>query len=53
MTTKTLPPIHPGEILKDEFLEPLELIPLMNAHGASFISRRPVPFAHVAYQARM
>lgn len=25
MTTKKLPPIHPGEILKDEFLEPMEI----------------------------
>ncbi len=25
MTAKKLPPVHPGEILKEEFLEPLEL----------------------------
>jgi addiction module HigA family antidote len=25
MTTKKLPPIHPGEILLDEFLEPMEI----------------------------
>lgn len=25
MTTKRLPPIHPGEILLEEFLEPMEI----------------------------
>jgi addiction module HigA family antidote len=25
MATKLLPPVHPGEILREEFMEPLEL----------------------------
>jgi addiction module HigA family antidote len=25
MTTKKLPPVHPGEVLKEEFLTPLDL----------------------------
>jgi antitoxin HigA-1 len=27
------PPVHPGEILRDEFLEPLALTPYKLAHG--------------------
>jgi antitoxin HigA-1 len=27
MTTKKMPPMHPGEVLREEFLEPLNLTP--------------------------
>jgi len=32
MTRKKLPPIHPGEILLEEFLKPLELSQIVS-HG--------------------
>lgn len=35
--TKTLPPIHPGEILLEEFLKPLE----MNPHQLAMALRVP------------
>lgn len=37
MTTKLYPPIHPGEILREEFLEPLGITPyrLAQATGLS------------------
>jgi len=31
MTTEKLPPIHPGKILREEFLEPLDIAPLQLA----------------------
>ncbi len=31
MTTDKLPPIHPGKILREEFLEPLDIAPLQLA----------------------
>jgi len=33
MNTKKLPPIHPGEILKEEFLEPMEMNQQQLAEG--------------------
>ncbi len=27
MTTKKVPPMHPGEVLREEFLEPMKLTP--------------------------
>jgi len=33
MNTKKLPPIHPGEILKEEFLEPMEMSQQQLAEG--------------------
>lgn len=37
MSTKLLPPIHPGEILLKEFVEPLELTP----HAVAIALRVP------------
>src|SRR5690242_7602581 len=31
--TKRLPPIHPGEILREEFLRPMKLTPYALAHA--------------------
>jgi addiction module HigA family antidote len=31
MTTEKLPPIHPGKILREEFLEPLQITPFQLA----------------------
>jgi len=38
--TKTLPPIHPGEVLKEEFLDPMGLTQYRLAKEISVPSRR-------------
>ena len=40
MTTKKLPPIHPGEILLEEFLKPLKLSQYRLAQDISVPARR-------------
>ena len=38
MRTKKLPPIHPGEILREEFLVPLNLTPLQKQQLLAFLN---------------
>jgi antitoxin HigA-1 len=40
MTTKKLPPIHPGEVLLTEFLEPMQLSQYALAKAISVPARR-------------
>ncbi len=46
MTTTVMPPIHPGEILMEEFLEPLELSQYRLAMDISVPPRRINEIVH-------
>jgi addiction module HigA family antidote len=43
MTTEKLPPIHPGKILREEFLEPLHITPLQLAQELKIPTSRITP----------
>jgi addiction module HigA family antidote len=46
MKTKTLPPIHPGEILREEFLEPMGISQYRLAKSLSVPARRINEIVH-------
>ncbi len=46
MTVKRLPPVHPGEILLEEFLEPLRLTQYRLAKGLGVPPRRINEIVH-------
>lgn len=46
MTTQTLPPVHPGEVLLEEFLEPLGLSQYRLAKDISVPPRRINEIVH-------
>ena len=46
MTPKKLPPVHPGEILQEEFLEPMEISQYRLAKDISVSPRRINEIVH-------
>lgn len=46
MATRKLPPVHPGEVLQADFLEPLQLSQYRLAHDLSVPPRRISEIVH-------
>ena len=46
MTPKTLAPVHPGEVLLDEFLEPMDVSQYRLAEDISVPPRRITEIVH-------
>jgi addiction module HigA family antidote len=46
MNTKTMPPIHPGEVLREEFMEPLNLTAYRVAKDISVPAPRVYQIVH-------
>ena len=46
MTTRKLPPIHPGEVLLNDFLEPMAISQYRVAHDISVPARRINEIVH-------
>jgi len=46
MTEKKIPPVHPGEILLEDFLEPMEISQYRLAHDISVPPRRINEIVH-------